>query len=43
MERIYYLIMNLGGTTFLANLIAFFSVEKVLSSTFIGEDKGFPL
>jgi len=27
----------------LANLTAFFSVEKVLSATFIGEGKVFPL
>ena len=40
---LFSLIMYSGSTIFLANLTAFFSVEKVLSATFIGEGKVFPL
>ena len=41
----YFLTFSIysGGTIFFANLTAFFSVEKVLSATFMGEGKVFPL
>jgi hypothetical protein len=35
--------MHSTGTIFLAKRTAFFSVEKALSATFIGEDKIYPL
>jgi len=35
--------MHSGVTIFLEKRIAFFSVEKALSATFIGEDKVYPL
>jgi len=34
--------MHSSGTIFLAKRTAFFSVEKVLSATFIGEDRVYP-